>query len=227
MEAVQQFLLKYHARKYDKGELILCQGEVPECALVVKSGIVKVYNLTSQGEEKPIGFDTKGEAFPISWIFSKSKRALYYHEAFTDCEIYCVPREDYVQFLKRDSDLMYALFNHYISHNLDFQMRINALEQSKAAQKVLNTIHFLCLSYGVEVAQDQVRIQLPLTQQDLANFMGLTRETTGIELKKLQHAGVLTYKKQNYIVQTDKLNDMLDEDYDAGRLDRSKLVIGM
>jgi CRP/FNR family transcriptional regulator len=227
VEAVQKIISSYHVRKFEKGELILCQGEIPECAMVIKSGVVKTYNLTAQGEEKPIGFDVQNEVFPVSWIFSKSERAIYYYEAFTDCELYCVPRQEYVAILKRNPELMFDAFDHYVSHGLDYQMRVNALEQSKAALKVLNTIHFLCLRYGVEVGEHQVRIQLPLTQQDLANFMGLTRETTGIELKKLQRAGILTYKKQNYIVLTDKLDELLDEDYDAGRLDRGKLVVGI
>jgi len=105
-----------------------------------------------------------------------------------------------------------------VTRYMGLQMRINALEQSKAPSKVVNTLHFLCLRFGDEVKKDTVRIQLPLTQQDLANLIGLTRETTGIELKKLHKAGVLTYKKQNYLIRTDRLNDYLDEEYDLSRM---------
>lgn len=197
----------------------MVQGEVPSCAYVVKKGVIKTYNLTAQGEEKPIAFDIKDEIFPISWVFSKSSRAQYYYEAFTDCELYCIPAQDLIAFMMRDAETLFEYFDYFVSRYLNFQMRINALEQSKAASKVLNTIHFLCLRYGEELKKHTVKIQLPLTQQDLANFMGLTRETTGIELKKLQRQGVLTYRKQNYIVNTEKLNDLLDEDYDQLRID--------
>jgi CRP-like cAMP-binding protein len=57
MDDYDQFLHAFRTRRYRKGELILVQGEVPECAFVIKSGIVKTYNLTLAGEEKPIGFD--------------------------------------------------------------------------------------------------------------------------------------------------------------------------
>lgn len=216
MDGYQKFLHQFRTKRFKKGEIILVQGEVPECTYIVKDGIIKTYNLTSQGEEKPIGFDLPGEAFPISWIFRRAERVQYYYEAFSDAEVYCIPVKDYLEHLKiHPTDLMSQLES-FVSRYMCNQMRINALEQSKATPKVVNTLHYLCLRYGHDLRKDVVKIQLPLTQQDLANFIGLTRETTGIELKKLHRNGVLTYRKQSYVVHTDKLNELLDEDYGLG-----------
>jgi CRP-like cAMP-binding protein len=215
---LQDFLKQYHVKRFSKGELILVQGEVPTCMYVIKTGVVKTYNLTSAGEEKPIMYDIKDEMFPIGWIYKKLKYAQYYYEAFTDCELYCISREDYTDFIRKNPDELYDVFSHFVGRYINYQMRINALEQSKANSKVINTLHFLCLRFGRDIKPDVVRIELPFTQQDLANLMGLTRETTGIELKKLQRQGILTYKKQYYLVKTDKLNDLLDEDYEHGRV---------
>ena len=217
MNNYQKFLERYHIKRFRKGEIILVQGEVPPSTYVLKKGIVKTYNLTTQGEEKPISFDVVGEVFPIAWAFGRSKYAQYYYEAFTDCEVYSIPRQEYQDYLRNNPAMTYDLFMGFVDRYINFQMRVNALEQSKAAQKIINTIHFLCLHFGREIKKDMVQIQLPLTQQDLANFMGLTRETTGIELKKLQRDGVLSYRRQNYMVRTDKLNELLDEEYDQDR----------
>lgn len=214
MNKVKNFYEQYPVRRFQRGEIILVQGEVPKSTYVIKKGVVKSYNLTSQGEEKPISFDITGELFPISWTFDKLKYAQFYYEAFTDCEVFFIPKQDFVAFIKQDVELLYKFFDGFVSNYINHQMRINALEQSKAAAKVLYTIHFLCLRFGRELKEDTVQIELPLTQQDLANFMGLTRETTGIELKKLQRQGILSYRKQNYVVKTDKLDSLLDEDYD-------------
>ena len=216
MEQITKFYQQYPVRKFQKGEIILVQGEVPTSAYFVKSGIVKSYNLTALGEEKPIGFEVTGDGFPVAWMFGKARYAQFYHEALSDCELYAVPSRDYVAFLRQHPDRLYVAFDNFVSKYIGHQMRINALEQSKAASKVVYTIHFLCVRFGRTIKEDVVRIALPLTQQDLANFMGLTRETTGIELKKLQRKGVLTYKNQNYVVRTDMLDELLDEDYDHG-----------
>jgi CRP/FNR family transcriptional regulator, anaerobic regulatory protein len=218
MDKSLSFLKQCRVQHFAKGEIILVQDEVPSTAYWIKQGVVKTYNLTRQGEEKPISFDIKDELFPVAWVFSKLPYSQYFYEAFTDCELYCVPKQLYIDFLRKNPNELFQVFDHFITRYMNYQMRINALEQSKASSKVLYTIHLLSLRFGKDHRENLVKVQLPLTQQDLANFMGLTRETTSMELKKLQDRGVIFYKNQNYSVKTDKLNELLDEDYSQGRL---------
>lgn len=212
----EKFLEVYRIKNFAKGEVILTEDEKPQCAYYIKSGVVKTYNLTAQGQEKPISFDVEGEMFSIGWMFGKLRHTQYFYEAFTDCELYCISREEFIDYLKKNPEFHFRFTEFMVKRYLHFQMRVNALEQSKAADKVVHTLHFLCMRYGVEVRDDVVQIQLPLTQQDLANFMGLTRETTGIELKKLERAKVIKYTSQRYVVHTNRLNGLLDSEYDQG-----------
>ena len=212
-----EYLAHYHVKKFSKGELILCEGEIPTTAYVIKKGVVKTYNITSEGQEKPISFELAYEPLPIGWLFYKFRRSTYYYEAYTDCELYAIPREELYEHIQADKELQSYAFNYFVKRYLNAQMRINALEQSKAADKVVHTLQYLCLRYGRDTREDVVKIMLPLTQQDLANFMGLTRETTGIELKKLERRGIISYNRQNYTVYTDKLNEILDEEFGSLR----------
>ncbi len=216
MQDYQEFLKQFRTKHFKKGELILCQGDVPAQAFVVKTGVIKTYNLTRQGEEKPIGYDVKHEAFPIAWIFGKIQRAQYYYEAFSNVEVYCVPSDEYQQFLETHPDGLMYVFQRVVERSIGFQLRVNALEQSKACLKVTNTMHFLALRFGEEVKPHIVKLTIPLTQQDIANLTGLTRETTGLELKKLGEQGVLKSRRRHYIIYTDKLNNLLDEEYAMG-----------
>jgi CRP/FNR family transcriptional regulator, anaerobic regulatory protein len=218
MEDFEKFIKKYRLKRFSKGEVILHQDERPTVAYIIKSGIVKSYNLTTHGEEKPIAFNLRNELFSLGWVFYKIERSQYYYEAFTDCELYFTPREDYQAFLKVHPDYEHQLFDQVVGRYIDYQMRVNALEQSKAADKVLLTLHFLARRFGHGLKSDLVQIQLPLTQQDMANFMGLTRETTGIELKKLERKGVVIVRRQNYVIHIDKLKEILGEEYDQGHL---------
>jgi CRP/FNR family transcriptional regulator len=210
------FLNQFRLVEYKKGEIILSQDELPKTGYVIKTGIIKTYNITAEGDEKPISFDRDGEVFPTSWVFGKTRRSLFFYEAFTDCQIYHVPADEYRAFLKSNPALLYRIFDRLVGFYTALQFRVNALEQSRASSKVLSTIRFLCLRFGEDLAPNIVRIELVLSQQELANFMGLTRETTSIELKKLRAKKVLRRSKQHYIVQTKKLNDLLDEEYDPG-----------
>jgi len=208
------FLKRYPKRQFSRGEAIFQQAELPDTAYIIRFGIVKVYNITVNGEEKPITFKQKDEVFPLSWVFAKTELTRYYYEALTDCEFYLVPPEDYIQFLKNNPDALYASFQELVNRNIDYQMRMNALEQSKAKDKVLWTLQYLIHKFGKPLNEALVEIQLPFRQQDMANFMGLARETAAIELKKLERKGVISYHQRNYLIQASMLKDLLGDDYE-------------
>jgi CRP-like cAMP-binding protein len=219
MGAIQDFLGKYPVKTFEKGQIILCEGEAPKSAYIVKTGIVKMYNLTAQGEEKPISLAMAYDPVPPEWLFGKFKYVIYYYEAFTACELHVVPAEEYRQFITSNPEALEQAFKYMADRYIGSLMRINALEYSKASEKIIHMLHYLCFRYGRDVKPHLVKILVPLTHQDLANFLGLTRETTGIELKKLEKQGIISYSKQSYIVRTNKLNELLDEEYDLGRTD--------
>ena len=91
-------------RTFKKGEIIIFQGEAPRNAFIIKSGVVKSYNLSVAGDEKPIGFYMVGDSFPGAWIYGKTPSAVYYYEAFSEQVIlYLVPREKYAAFIKKSA----------------------------------------------------------------------------------------------------------------------------
>ncbi len=209
----EKFLEQFRIVHYDKGEIILRQGEIPQYAYAVKEGVVKTYNIDSTGDERPISFDIKKEIFPVSWIFSKAPITLYYYEAFTDCELYVVPRDQYLEFVRKNPDVLVKILDSFISSHIAYMLQVNALEQQKAASKLLYTLYFLMVRFGNHISPEEVKIQLPLTQQELANFMGITRETTAIELKKLEKLGIVSYQRASYSVNPKKLSEVLDEEH--------------
>lgn len=216
MDNIATYFETFPDEHFERGMIILHQDMAPQTAYAVKSGVVKMYNLTAHGEEKLIGFATHDDILPLGWVMGAAKKSQYYYQAFSDCVLYRIPRKDYTSFLKRNADALYATLQHCVDDILQFQLRINALGQSKAADKVLNTIHYLSLCFGRDLQPDVVEIPLPLTQQDIANCVGMTRETTTAELRKLVEKKVITHHGRSYIVDTDKLNHMLDDDYEHG-----------
>jgi CRP/FNR family transcriptional regulator len=211
-DALHVFLRQYVIRTYKKGEIIIFQGEAPRTSYVVKSGVVKVYNLNSNGDEKPVGFHTKDDIFPAPWTYYKAPSALYYCEALTDVELYHVPRDDFLQFLKAHPTEMFKQLEHLISDHLGSMMRLNALQHSRASDKLIYTLHYLALSQGRPISPQEVEISLTLTHQDFANLTGLTRETAATELNKLKSLGVISYGKHSlYRIKTRELNRALND----------------
>lgn len=211
-KAFEPFLKTLMTRRFQQGSILVYQGEVPGYSYILKAGTVKLYNITQQGDERIAAFRLPGDIFPTTWSFDQTPSAFYYYEAQTDGEMYVASRDDFLQFIDGNSAALRTLADYYVGNYAGALMRITALEQPKAIDKVLYTLYYLMQCYGKAGANNIVVIQLQLTQQLMADLIGLTRETTAAELVKLKKHGILTYKGREYSVDREKLIKMIGED---------------
>lgn len=211
------FLNKYQTKTFKKGEIIIFQGEAPRSGYVVKTGTVKAYNLSINGDEKPVSFYSANAVFPGAWVYGKVPSAVYYYEAFTPAvEVFVVPAQEYLSFIRTHPAVMFAELERFMMDQLGKSMRLNALQHSRASDKLLYTLHYLALSHGKPAGPQKTEITLDLTHQDFANLTGLTRETAATELNKLKHRGVISYGKNiPYQLDLAKLLNLLNDQYIA------------
>lgn len=208
----REFLRKYPARKLKKGWPLLYQGEIPRTAYVVKSGMVKVYDINANGEEKVITFTDVDGLLAPEWLFNKSRVSLFYADAFTDAEVHAVPRQELFDVLHEDAQMLRFGLNRYINLYVGAQLHISALEQSRAVEKLLRIFQWMAIRFGEEQGPNIVRLNIRLTQQDLARMIGMTRETTTVELGKLRDDKVVLYQKKQYVLNLEKIQKILGED---------------
>ena len=220
------FLARHPSRLFKKKEIIVFQGEAPRFAYIVKSGTVKAYNLSVNGDEKPVAFYEADSVFPASWVYGKTASATYYYEAFTpSVEVYAIERQEFVDFIKRRPELLYLQMEQLLNEQLGSSIRLNALQHSRASDKLIYTLHYLSLSHGRPATGDKIELTLELTHQDLANLTGLTRETAATELNKLKKQGIIEYGKHTpYRLDVARLMRMLNDEFIAD-LQFTSLVI--
>lgn len=210
------YLSRHPVRAYKKGEIIIFQGEAPRSAYIVKQGTVKAYNISINGDEKPVSFYQPGSIFPSAWIFGKAASAIFYYEAFSaNVEVYVVDRAELVAFIKRSPELIYQQLEHVITEQFGSTLRLNALQHSKAADKLIYTLHYLAMTHGENDKDGKsIVIKLDLTHQDFANLTGLTRETAATELNRLKKRGIIEYgKNMHYKLYLYKLNQMQNDQF--------------
>jgi CRP-like cAMP-binding protein len=218
-EVLRNFCEKYPLRHFKKDRPLFYQGEVPQTAFYIKSGVIKVYNITTGGEEKIVSYESDGSLVPSGWLFSKSPAALFYYDAFTDSQMYSIPKRDMISFINTNQDATTSMLDHYASMYTAAIMHLHALEQSRARDKLLHIFQYLALRFGKEVGKDTYRVELRLTHQDIANLIGITRETVTAEISKLSKSGVVKSENLHYIVDTNKaLRQVGENDFDQVNL---------
>ena len=192
-------------RQFAKNRTILFQGEIPRTVYILQSGIVKVYGITSSGDQRMVTLLTAGDIFPMSWVFGKSSVCMYYYEAVTDCSILAVPKTEYQRVVDSDPALMRQIFDNYMSHYISATMHVYALEQSHAQDKLALILQYLVARFGEKLPDGRYKINLRLSHQDIAEMVGITRETTAVELHRLKRKGLIEYQKFTYVVDRAKL----------------------
>lgn len=209
---LKDFVKHFPVRVIKKGQTVLFQGEVPRQVYIIKSGAIKAYNIDPNGEEKIIALVGTNEIMAPSWVFNKAPVALYYYDAFVDTEVYILSREDLQNILDTNKDALRAAFDRIVSVFIGSNIHINALENSKSSQKIVNLLHYLTMRFGTTPKENKVTIDLRLTQHDLARMLGLTRETVAMELSRLKKQNILSYKSQHYSVDTKALQRLHGEE---------------
>ncbi len=196
-------------RTIKKRTILLYQGEIPRQAYVVHKGTIKVYRLGRNGDEQIVGFRMPGDIFPETWLFHKTSSALYYYEAMDDCEIITAERTVLMDHISSSPDLEDKLLNYFINSHSAQLLQITALEQSRAADKLLLMLHYLLFRYSQETSPGNYELRFHLTHTIMGNLTGLTRETTSVELGKLRRKGVVSYSGNLFVIHRDQLTSQL------------------
>jgi CRP/FNR family cyclic AMP-dependent transcriptional regulator len=210
-DILRELFDRHPSRIIKKGRPLFYQGEIPRSALFIKSGVVKLYNISASGEEKVVGYEGENAILPSEWLFGRSPVSLYYCDTFIDSEVTSIPRDEIIDYINSKSDVSRALLDRYISMYIGSTMHLHALEQLRSGDKLLHILQYLVLRFGKQTSKNHFQIPLRLTHQEIANLVGLTRETVSTEIGKLKKSGIITIKDVYYVVDIDKAVRVLGE----------------
>ena len=182
-EKLYNFFSQFKPRYYKKGETFLRAGDVPAGIYFLKKGYVRLYSLSSAGKELTLVLYKPGEFFPVVFTFT-AKPSVYYFETLSQVEMVRAPRENFASFIKENADVFDEVNLHIIER---FQIALRRMEYLTFgnANSRLASILLICARYfGVRSDDKEIKIPIPFTHKDIANLVGMARETVSIELKK-------------------------------------------
>lgn len=210
MQTFEQFLQTYPSKVFEKGQLILLKDEVPKGVYIIESGFIKTYAIGPNGEERIITIDGKGEDIPIGFTSGLISKSQYFYEAHSECTIRIVPVDDYIKHLTTNNESLLRRHARLAKILLSTLSRVEALERPKASDKVAHMLVNMAEKMGATAKPDKSKLKLSVTQQEIADSLGLTRETAGLGLKKLEIGKLVQHSRQSYVLYIEKLKKYLD-----------------
>jgi CRP-like cAMP-binding protein len=200
---------QYPLKSFKKNETLIFQDDQPTDIFYIRSGFVKGYDIDSQGTEQLLWLGSEGDFVPLSWVFDAEPTVPYFFSALTDVEAYTVRRSQLREYLDQDHAALAEITQALASRLINTYHHLNAAEKAKAEEKIIYSLYFLATRFAALAKQAGHQINLPVTHQDIAGLIGLSRETASQELKKLKDAGLIHYDKYRFMIDREKLKEAL------------------
>jgi len=190
---IENFFIKFKNIKYKKGEILIRADDDPNGILYLVSGNVCQYAISQKGDEfvvnifKPISF------FPMSWAINDEPNE-YFYEALTSVEIYRAPKEKVVDFVKNNPDVLYDLMSRVYKGTDGLLRRMTYLMAGNAYARLLTELIIHAKRFGKK-NEKTTRIEIKVSEKELASQAGMTRETVSREMKNLKDKRIVTFDK--------------------------------
>lgn len=190
-EKLEKYFSGFKKFSYQKGEIILRADDQPRGVFYLKKGYIKLYSLSQNAEELILIIFKPEDFFPIMWTINDTPNN-YYLEAMTDVELYLSPKQEFLKFIEGNNDVLFELTSRILTRFGGILTRMEHAIFGNARSKVAAIILICADRFGAKVKKNIV-IEVPLTHQDIAELIGLARETVSIEMEALQKKGLIEH----------------------------------
>ncbi len=207
-DVIDAILLKSQIVRLAKGGVMYRRGDPGDTLVVVLEGRLKVVNVTTEAKEVVLAFLGTGDVIGEMAVFDGHPRSAGV-VAMEPVEAVCIYRRDLVQVLKSNPDALMALLT-ATCRRLRATVALVESFSLQTEARVASALLRLANAHG-SAAGRETTIEMKVTQSDLGNHLGLTRETVSRTLSEFKTAGLVKIRGQNIvIVDTEALMELAE-----------------
>ena len=180
---------------------IFCEGASADVFYKVVSGTVRTCKFLSDGRRQIEAFYGPGEVFG----FERDGRHRLSAEAVSECNLVAYRRRGVEAALAEDGELARQLLTYALHSATDAQAHAFLLGRRAAAEKVAAFL----LEWASRSGNEQ-SVSLPMSRQDMADYLGLTIETVSRTLSQFERDGliVIPSARQIRVLRREALEDL-------------------
>ena len=183
------------------------KGDPGTHMVVVVRGRVKVCTHSEDGKELVLNLINPGEVVGEIALLDGSDRTAD-AVTLTDSDLLILERRDFIPFLQRHPDACMRLFAVLCAR---LRKTSELLEEAlflEGSSRLAKRLVHLAEIFGKPVPGG-VRVDIPLSQQQLGNMVGMSRESMNKQLKHWRHDNLIRIEDGRYVLTNlDALRDM-------------------
>jgi len=183
-----------HMFDVKRGQHIYLTGDPARQIFLLKSGIIKITSLSPDNREVVLAFLHHGDVFGELAVVDDAPRD-HSAQVQEDARLCSLSRELIFALAREFPDLGCSITKLIGSHAKQLRTRLEELLCRSASARVAHALADLADEHGVT---DDYGVVIPfrLSQRDLGNLVGLTRETVNAVLRDFRHQGLVQIERR-------------------------------
>ncbi len=170
---------------FRKGDIIIHEGSMTSHIIYLKSGLVKEYTKNTSEKEQILQIVKKSSYLGLSSLFG-SRVNQYSYAALEDISVCYIDVNIFNQLVKQNGTFAYEILVSVCHDSLNNFHRFMSQSQKKTYGRVAEAI-----LYFSEIIYESHSFDIPFSRRELADLIGISRESATRVLSKFIEDGIL------------------------------------
>ncbi|MED3551530.1 Crp/Fnr family transcriptional regulator [Cytobacillus praedii] len=184
----------HYNKKVEKGSFLYQEGMTANELFIVQSGLIQISKIVPDGRELTLRMCGEGDLIGELSLFCPSPKYMLNAKVIESGVVAIINKEELEEKLNQDHSLALELMKWISLQYRKSQTKFRDLVLHGKKGALYSTLIRLTNSYGIET-ENGIMINTPLTNQELANFCGTSREVVNRMLGELRKNDVLSIEK--------------------------------
>jgi CRP-like cAMP-binding protein len=185
----------HHESKMIKGSFLYQEGEIASEMFLIRSGKVQISKLSQDGREFTLRLCSANDLIGEVSLASPTSKHKMNAKVLQDGKVAVIYMKDLENHLLSNNELALEFMKWMSNQNEISQTKIRDLILNGKKGALYSTLIRLSNSYGTQTEDLSIIINHPLTNQEIANFCGTSREVINRLLSDLRKIDVISVEK--------------------------------
>jgi CRP-like cAMP-binding protein len=194
VKLTQLFATVHHIKKIEKATFLFQEGSSANELYIVQRGVIQLSKIIPDGRELTLRMCSTGDFISELDLFSPSPKYLLSARVAESGEVAVIMKNELQEKLAKSTELSLEFMKWMSQQYRKSQTKFRDLVLHGKKGALYSTLIRISNSYGIRTNKG-ILLEMPLTNQELANFCGTSREVVNRLLSDLRRADVISIDK--------------------------------
>jgi CRP-like cAMP-binding protein len=176
-------------KSFQKGDVIFSEGEIFDKLFIINGGSIKIYKYNKEGKEQILYILKEGE-FLGDLNLLKKDIFKFNATSLESTNICIIHKDDFDTLIKTNPEISIKVLEYAHDRISSLENLVQTLTTKDVEVRLASLLINLSNTFGIKTDKG-IEITLTLTREDMANFIGVTRETISRKLSYFQSQDII------------------------------------